>query len=106
MELKGFQRSFLQKEAHHLKPTVNIGKNGFTDAIINAVSESLDNHELIKVKFVDFKDEKKEIAIQLAEKCNCSLVKLIGNIAILYKAKDDVQERQYHVPGSYSGENN
>lgn len=93
------------KKAHRIKPVISIGKNGFSEKIIAAVSDSLDYHELIKVKFIDFKQEKKAIAEELAIKSNSILVKIIGNIAVLYKAKADINERKFHVPGIYSGEN-
>lgn len=101
MDLKGFQRSFLLKKAHKLKPLVMIGRNGLSDSLIAAVNEALDNHELIKIKFQDFKKEKKEISAKISKKTKSIFVKIIGNLLVLYKPKKDVDERAFHLPGNY-----
>ncbi|MDC7233279.1 MAG: ribosome assembly RNA-binding protein YhbY [Spirochaetales bacterium] len=96
--LKGFQRSYLSKKAHSLKPVVMIGGNGLTDAVIKAVDAELENHEMIKVKFVDHKEARREIAEELAEKTDAQLVRVIGNIAVLYRYQTEHDKRIYHVP--------
>ena len=98
--LKGFQRSYLTKKAHSLKPVVMIGSNGLTEAIIKAVDQELENHEMIKVKYVDYKEDRKELSRQLAENTAAHLVRVIGNIAILYRYQADHDKRIYHVPKS------
>jgi RNA-binding protein len=99
-DLKGFQRSYLSKKAHGLKPVVMIGGNGLTEAVIKAVDTELENHEMIKVKFVDFKEARKELAAELAGKTDAHLVRVIGNIAVLYRYQRDHDKRIYHVPKS------
>ena len=98
--LKGFQRSYLTKKAHNLKPVVMIGGNGLSEAVIAAADQELDNHEMIKVKFVDNKEDRKGISAELAEKTGAHLVRVIGNIAILYRYQKDHDKRIYHVPKS------
>ncbi len=98
--LKGFQRSYLTKKAHALKPVVMIGGNGLTEAIETAVDQELENHEMIKVKFVDYKEDRKDLSRQLAEKTDAHLVRVIGNMAILYRYQSDHDKRIYHVPKS------
>ena len=56
--LNGAQRRFLKSLAHHLKPVVQIGKSGISDALVESVSQALDSHELIKIRFTDQKDQK------------------------------------------------
>lgn len=79
------QRKSLRKQAHHLKPTVFVGKDGMTDTLVGAVAESIGAHELIKVRFVDFKDSKKDLAGQLAKRSGSELVGMIGHLAILFR---------------------
>jgi RNA-binding protein len=98
--LKGFQRSYLTKKAHNLKPVVMIGGNGLSEAVIAAADQELENHEMIKVKFVDNKEDRKDISAELAEKTDAHLVRVIGNIAILYRYQADHDKRIYHVPKS------
>ena len=45
-----------------------VGQKGLSPAVLESVREALDQHELIKVKFDEFKEQKKELAPQLAEK--------------------------------------
>ena len=87
-QLKGSQRKYLRSHAHHLKPLVMIGTKGVTEQLLGSVDLALKDHELIKVKFGEFKEAKKVIAAQIAKATQSEVVGLIGNIAIneiLYK---------------------
>lgn len=97
-DLKGWQKQYLRSQAHHLKPHVLIGKQGITDGLINAINTELDNHELIKIKFVDLKDEKKDITKEILEKVDCIVVGTIGNIVIVYKENEDEEKRKIKIP--------
>jgi len=59
-KLKGSQKKYLRAQAHHLKPLVIIGAKGVTDHLIGSVDLALKDHELIKVKFGEFKESKKK----------------------------------------------
>ena len=54
-KLKGYQKKYLKGLAHGMKPLVFVGQKGLSPAVIKAVDESLKKHELIKLKFIDFK---------------------------------------------------
>ena len=97
-ELKGWQKQHLRSLAHHLKPVVQIGKHGLTDAFIAQVSKALDDHELIKVKFQCFKDEKDELSSQLAEKTQAEFIGALGNVLILYRQQKDKEKRLIVIP--------
>jgi RNA-binding protein len=92
------QRAFLRREAHDLNPIVQIGQQGLTDEVIRSTEQVLYNRELIKVKFLDFKDQKQELSEQLAEAVRGSLVAIIGNIAILYRENPDPDKREIVLP--------
>jgi len=77
----------LKAAAQLMKPTLKIGKAGLTEGFIRTVSEMLDQHELVKIKFVDFKDQKKEMAPLLAEKTRSHLVMRVGNVMVLCRPK-------------------
>lgn len=85
MELNSKQRKFLEKEAHSLSPVVIIGAAGLTEGVLNMIKTSVSVHELVKVKFNDFKDEKKELSEKIVLDCEVFLVCLIGNVAVFYK---------------------
>jgi RNA-binding protein len=92
------QRQFLRKTAHDLSPIVHIGKNGLSDNLFSSTEIALDTHELIKVKFNDFKDEKREVAQELAERVRAELIYVIGNTAILYRQQPDAEKRKINLP--------
>lgn len=85
------------REAHHVRPTVMIGKMGLTDAVAAAAEESLACHELIKVKWIDFKEKKQELFSELARRTGAEEVAVIGNVGILYRRNPDPQ--QCVIPG-------
>lgn len=95
--LTGAQVRRLKSLAHHLKPLVLVGQKGVTDSLVTALKKALDDHELIKVKFIDFKDEKKDLAGELAEKSDSALVSMIGNIATFYREQKDPEKRRIHI---------
>ena len=80
MELTRHQRRFLAHEAHRLSPVVMVGKEGASDGVHTAVREALFHHELIKVRFQSFKDEKREIADELAASAGAEIVQIMGNV--------------------------
>jgi len=99
-KLNGYQRKYLRGLAHGMKTTVMIGKKGITDMVINEIDEALDRHELIKVKFTDFKEktQKKEFAHTIEEKTNSHLVGMIGHTVMLYRQSSDPKKRKISVP--------
>ena len=70
-----------------MKATLRVGKDGLTPQFLAAVDHALQHEELIKIKFDYFKDEKKELAPQLAEKTGSHLVTRVGNVAVLFRRK-------------------
>lgn len=98
--LKGFQKKFLKKLAHGLKPVVFIGQKGLSDSLIGSIHDALDTHELIKVKFIEFKEKQQKTAITSAIQAatGCRLVGIIGHIVILYRQHADPQSRKIQLP--------
>lgn len=82
-------RKDLKARAHHLKPVVQIGQKGLTETVSAAVDKALQDHELIKIKFIDHKEEKKELSAKIADATCSEIVGFIGNIVILYRQNED-----------------
>ena len=95
MEINAKQRKFLEKNAQGLNSLVQIGGAGVTDNQIAQISRLLGEHELLKVKFNDFKDEKRELSAQIAEKTDSTFVRLIGNVLILYRPAKEIKDRKF-----------
>ena len=95
MDINAKQRKFLEKNAQPLSALVQIGGAGVTENQIAQISRLLGEHELIKVKFNEFKDEKRELGAEIAKKTNSTLVRLIGNVLILYRPAKETNERKF-----------
>jgi RNA-binding protein len=78
-------RRALKAEAHPLKPLIQIGRNGLTPAALANIDKALTDHTLIKVKFNDHKQQKKELSQQIADHTEADIVDLIGNTLILHR---------------------
>jgi RNA-binding protein len=77
----------LKAKAQRLKAMLKIGKEGLSPQFLRALDELLKHHELVKVKFDDLKERKKELTPQLAEKSHSHLVTRVGNVVVLYRPK-------------------
>ena len=97
IELNSKQRKFLEKEAHDIQPVVIVGGAGVTDGVVSMVENSLAAHELIKIKFNEFKDEIRELVNVLSQKTDASLVRIIGFTAILYRPAEQEEKRKYNI---------
>ena len=99
-QLTSIQAKYLRGLAHALKPVVFVGQKGVTHALVNSTVEAFQRHELIKVKFVDFKEkkQKKEIAAAIEKKTDCRMAGMIGHVAIFYKQHSDPEKRKIQLP--------
>ena len=93
MVLTSKQRKILEKQAHDLSPVVIIGQHGVTENLLKMVEYSLKAHELIKVKFNEYKDDKREYSEDIANRTDSNLVRVIGNVAIFYRQNEDPEKR-------------
>ena len=100
MKLKGFQRKYLKGVAHKLKPVVFIGQKGLTNEVLRALEDALDTHELIKLRFIEFKEkeQKRKICSNVEMKIECELISLVGHTAIMYRQNRDEDKRKIHIP--------
>lgn len=86
MTLTSKQVSQLKKEAHHLNPLFQIGKNGINGNFITQIDDLLEKRELIKISVLqNAEEEKKDLADQISMKTNSEIVTVIGNTIILYR---------------------
>jgi len=93
LSLTNAQIRALKAQAQRLKATLKVGKEGLSPQFLAALDETLKHHELIKVKFDGFKEQKKELAPQLAEKSRSRLVTRVGNVVVLYRP-EPVEDKQ------------
>ncbi len=76
----------LKSEAVQLKPIINIGKNGLTDAAIEEVKKRVKANRLIKVKMLKTTGvDTKTLAQQLADATKTTLIEVRGSTVVLYR---------------------
>ncbi len=97
------QRNYLRKLANPLKATVLLGKQGLTPEVLTKVERELDAHELIKVRLLDYKDQKVALAEQIVTGTSAALVGIIGNVITLYRPPSDPTRSQIVLPGMVEG---
>jgi RNA-binding protein len=64
-----------------------VGKDGLSPQFVAQVVETLKHRELIKVKFEQFKEQKRELAPLLAEQSGSELITRVGNVVVLHRPK-------------------
>ncbi len=87
VELTNAQIRDLKGRAQRLKATIKLGKDGISPGFLAALNDALAHLELVKVKFDCFKEEKKEMAPELAQKTGSRLIMRVGNVAVLYRPR-------------------
>ena len=89
MPLSPSQKRYLRGLAHSLKPVILTGNKGLTPAVIKEFSNALDQHELVKVKLGDDRDERKAHIAELGEGAKAEIVQSIGRVACFYRRNED-----------------
>lgn len=99
-ELAGYQKRFLRGLAHSIVPVVYIGQKGLSPSVIQAVTEALNRHELIKVKFNEHKEKphKQVLTDQIARQTRSAVAGMIGHTALFYRPQKDPLKRKITLP--------
>ena len=87
--LTSAEKRDLRARAQRLEPIVKLGHGGMSEAFLKSLDAALTAHGLVKVRFTDFKEEKKTLGPQIAEKTGSALVQRVGNVAVFFRAKPE-----------------
>jgi RNA-binding protein len=87
MALTPKQRAYLKSLAHPLKPILQIGKEGATEAVAGTIEGAFRTRELLKVKVLEASPETaQEVATALSERIDrIELVQVIGRTIVFYR---------------------
>jgi len=76
----------LRSLAQTIKPIVWVGKEGFSESVLNQINEELFNHELIKIAVQESIEIPSEFELtEIAVKLGAEVVTVIGRKIVLYK---------------------
>ena len=98
------QRAYLKSLANNIEPIFQVGKSSLTPEVTEAVIESFNTRELIKISVLkNCLDDPKEIASILSDRTHSEVVMVIGKKIVLYKESKDHKKIElpkvlYHVP--------
>ena len=87
MSLSNSQLRKFKAAAQHLDPMLKVGKAGLSDGFIRSVDAALAQHDLVKIKFAEFKEQKKQLTPQLAERTASHLIMRVGNVLVLHRPR-------------------
>lgn len=91
ISLSNSEKRELKSRGQLLEPVVKLGHAGVSDAFLRSMDAALALHGLVKMKFTDFKEQKHELAPQIAERTASALVMQVGNVALFYRPKTAAQ---------------
>jgi RNA-binding protein len=88
------QRAHLRSLAHHLKPILQIGKEGITDSAVKAVEDAFNTRELLKVKVQESAPMSAAATGEAlaAQVSGAHQVQTIGRTVVLYRAHPEKPE--------------
>lgn len=90
MELRGKDRRYLRSLGHHLKPVVQVGKDGLTEGVTSALDQALNDHELVKVKLLESAlMGRDEATVAVEECCSGQVVQTIGRTYLVYRRNEE-----------------
>ena len=84
------QRSYLMGLAMNIDPVFQIGKSGLTPEVTEAVRETFNTRELVKIGVLKncFEDPR-QMAQLLADRIGAQVVQIIGKKIVIYKESKD-----------------
>lgn len=86
MDLTGKQKRHLRGLGHDLHPLVTVGGNGLSAGLLSELDQTLEHHELIKVRVnAGDREERKKLIEELTSKSGATLVQTVGHVALLYR---------------------
>jgi putative YhbY family RNA-binding protein len=86
LHLTPADRSAKRAQAHPLKPTVLIGDQGLTDAVMAEVARALSSHGLIKVRVAsDNRLDRADFMERICETLGAAPIQSIGKILVLFR---------------------
>jgi RNA-binding protein len=90
----------LKARAQRLPAAFKLGKAGLSEGFVKSIDAAFAHTDLIKVKFVEFKDDKKSLAPELAEKTRSRLIMRVGNVAALHRRRVELQDEGGLAPSA------
>lgn len=83
------QRAALRAQAHGLKPTLHVGKEGVTDAARRALDQAFANQALVKIRVLETAPETARDTAEALSGQASTVVQVAGRNAVLYRPQPE-----------------
>lgn len=88
------ERAYLKGLAANLEPVFQIGKAGLTPEVTEAVRETFNTRELVKLAVLkNCMEDPRQMAGFIADRTGSSVVQVIGRKIVLYKESKDHKKK-------------
>ena len=85
----------LRGEAHSLAPVVRVGGGGLTDAVVRAMDDALEAHELIKIRMLSDDREQRSAWIgEVLERTRSEKVHAIGKTLTMWRKRQPKKAKE------------
>ena len=91
--LTDLQKKHLRRLGHALHPLVLVGQRGLTEGVVSELTQTLHDHELVKVRArVGNRENRNLVLARLAAEAGAELVHQIGNVGLFYKENNKLNK--------------
>lgn len=99
MTLSGKNRAALRVECNRLAATVHVGKDGMTQALLQALDDALRTRELVKIVLNrSVKIGARAAAADLAAAVDAEVIQTIGKTTTLYRHNPGLKRKEGGLP--------
>lgn len=88
------ERAALRSQAQELSPVVMVGHEGVTDSVVAALNEAMACHGLVKVRFQDFKENVRDLSLELEQRTDSNLIATTGFTAVFFNPVDEDRKKK------------
>lgn len=85
----------LRGEAHSLAPVVRVGGGGLTDAVVRAMDDSLEAHELVKIRMLtDDRDQRAAWIEEVLKRTRSEKIHAIGKTLTMWRKRQPKKAKE------------
>jgi RNA-binding protein len=96
--LTNSQKKFIRRLAHGAPASMQLGKFGLTPNFYKSFETALFSHEVLKLRFTNLQDERKELSAEIETQTGATLVSMVGHTAVFYRPCPDPDKRKIVLP--------
>jgi len=79
---------------------MHLGKFGLTPNFLKSFELALASHEVLKLRFANLQDVRKELSSEIVTATGAILVSMVGHTAVYYRPNPDHEKRKVVLPRS------